>query len=235
MLPLLLLLPAAIGTSALTIPKRADAPTSTSTGFRLLVKVIKPFPDLSPPIDNQYISTAHTGAGLSTAVVSEGTSTARIWYQNGTAPAPNPELDSGILTDGGTPPAPYGIGLQGPDEFDGAVYPDEHRVDVDVGPGTPTMGVELNDEKLPVLRVHDVGGVGGKWMVCRRKIWYYYQDREFSVLRYVYGGEEAAMDECAPVELVPVCAELPELPEGSYSSHEFAVEVPCVVDAAALA
>jgi len=83
--------------------------------------------------------------------------------------------------------------------------------------------------------VRDVDGLGGKWMVCRRAIWYYYgPDREFSVLRYVYAGEEAPMDECVAVELVPICAELADLPEGSYSSHEFAVEVPCVVDAAAL-
>lgn len=235
MLPLLLLLPAALGTSALALPKRADAPTSTSTGFRLLVQVIKPFPDISPPIDKKYLTTAHTGAGLSAADVSGNATNGRIWYQNGTAPASAQEL-SGILTDGGYLPAPYGIGLQGPDEFDGTVYPKEHRVSVNVGPGTPTMGVELNDEKLPVLRVRDVAGLGGKWIVCRRKIWYYYpEDWEFSVLRYVYAGEETPTDECAPVDLVPVCAELPELPEGSYSSHEFAVEVPCVVDAAALA
>ena len=231
---LFILLPAALGTSALTLPTRADALTATSTGFRLLAKIIKPFPDLSPPIDKQFLSTAHTGAGLNAGVVSENASNARVWYQNGTAPAPAQELDS-ILTDGGTPPAPYGIGLQGPDEFDGSVYPDEHRVSVNVGPGTPTMGVELNDEKLPILRVRDVDGLGGKWMVCRRAIWYYYgPDREFSVLRYVYAGEEAPMDECVAVELVPICAELADLPEGSYSSHEFAVEVPCVVDAAAL-
>jgi hypothetical protein len=60
--------------------------------------------------------------------------------QHGTA-AQVAARETSMLTDGVTAPAPFGIGLEERGEFDGPVYPAEHRLSVNVGSGTATMGV----------------------------------------------------------------------------------------------
>ena len=234
MLPLLFVLPA-LGVLARTLPDRGNPPLSKSTGFRIVARTYDTelMPDLSPPINNWYFSTAHTGAGFSTAVLSSNASVSRLWYQNGTSLETDNDGITKVLTDGGTPPSPYGISLVRSDAPD---YPSEHRVDVNAGPGDP-MWVETNNRYgWPTLMAAG-DDWGGKWVACNRKIKYYEsQDWTFVVIRYMYDGEQPLGPEvgCTQVDLVVQCAVLNDLPAGSYSNHDHAAEVDCAVDASAL-
>ncbi|KAK0718960.1 hypothetical protein B0T21DRAFT_414978 [Apiosordaria backusii] len=72
-------------------------------------------------------------------------------------------------------------------------------------------------EPRPVL----VNGLGeGTYLVCNATVPYY--QRNFLTLQYAYESQTVP-DSCVRIELVPQCAELNELPPGSHSSHEHAL------------
>ncbi|KAK4151882.1 hypothetical protein C8A00DRAFT_16751 [Chaetomidium leptoderma] len=195
---------AAVATALPSQQPRTTTP-SQSKGFYLAAKLADGASDIDPPVNGLFLGTAHTGAGLNAAVFYTA---GRLFYQNGTAG------DSTIVTDGGTPPFPSSLTVNGPTE-------PRRILDINVGEGTANAIVETNGQ--PQL----VNGLGeGGYLACIAEVPYYRQD--FTTLQFDYSDGQAAVPEgCVRVTLVPQCAELNELPDGSYSSHEFAMDVAC--------
>ncbi|KAM5342373.1 hypothetical protein ACJ41O_013339 [Fusarium nematophilum] len=194
-------------------------PRSTSKGFKLVVNVTDHSRDFDPPIHNSFVTSIHTGAGLAlVGVIEKG---GRIFYQNGT----REERQNGqatVLTDGGTPLTPSGIALEKESK---TLY----GTTLNFGPGTP--GVQLNALDDPYTYL-----LPETFVACSEKL-DYYQGKRFIVIKQA----RITIDEndeiqrnipkgCAPVRLVPECAELEELPKGSYSSHKYALNSKCYED-----
>ncbi|KAK0655623.1 hypothetical protein B0T16DRAFT_301215, partial [Cercophora newfieldiana] len=195
---------------------------STSKGFTLIAKVTSdPSSDLASTVNNRVVIAAHTGAGFNVAVLYPSNSSGSIFYQNGTAE----QVASGetsIINDEATPPSPFGMQIQSAEQFD-VTYPTEHSITINVGYGTKVSFEDKNG--IQVLRNGlDEEGTGS-FAVCNNTVPYYHG--AFWTLMYLYPGEELAEETCVEVMLVPKCAVLEDLPEGSYSSHEFAVDVGC--------
>jgi len=199
-------------------------PSSLANGFTLVVNVTDPAKDLTPSVNGYVFTTAHTGAGLNTAIVSPGDpqQPGRVFYLNGTTNEVR-NHQSTVITDGGLPPAPYGITI-----LDSA-QETEHAISVNVGQRTVGVGLATFPDPYSYL----IASRPGSYLVCNRDIPYYQQ--AFTVVQWV----DAVVDEdtslyvthvpygCTAVRLIPQCTTLDELPEGSYSSHEFANTVKC--------
>lgn len=183
---------------------------SESNGFFLIAKITDPSRDLNPSVDGLALGTVHTGAGQDAAVFyAEGPG--RIFYQNGTAGQAQLRQTT-ILTDGGRPVFPSGICIQVPDEPRGIIS-------IKAGKGTYSTTVGSD---APAL----ANGLGaGTFLACNATVPYY--RRKFITLQYAYGAGDEVPAACAPIALVPQCTALDDVPEGSYSSHEFAQQVPC--------
>ncbi|KAI1172662.1 hypothetical protein F4777DRAFT_560818 [Nemania sp. FL0916] len=207
-------------------------PNSLSTGFRLIANVTDPATDLSPPINGQQLNGIHTGAGFNDAVVLP--ETGRVFYHNGTA-AEIRFGEGSVITDAGTPLFPEGIFVQAATEFD-ITYPAEHDVSINVGSGT--IGVSILDFPSPYFYL--TAGAQGTYVVCPRVVPYY--NAQYNVVRFAYDTFDPATalfvqnvpEGCTAVNLIPECDVLPELPEGSLSSHEFAAETKCYEDVKAI-
>ncbi|KAJ9138654.1 hypothetical protein NKR23_g8432 [Pleurostoma richardsiae] len=213
-------------------------PTSSSQGFKLVANVTDPSKDLIPSIKSWTVQAYHTGAGTNVAVLAAATdaSPGSIFYENGTAEAVR-YGDTTVLTDEGTPPAPYGIYVDGPEEYDPA-NPDLHGAVINVGQWS-RAGISQFPNPYPVL----FNGEGtGTFVACSSFVPYY--QRDLITLDYAYATFTAPdgsyeynaniPEGCAPVTLVPECAQLNELPEGSFSSHEFAATERCYDDVASI-
>ncbi|KAL2136151.1 hypothetical protein VTI74DRAFT_5204 [Chaetomium olivicolor] len=214
-----LLLTLSLAAAATALPaqqaRRTTTSPSQSKGFRLIAHLTDPSHDLNPPVNGWALGTIHTGAGQNAAVFSEPSSYSRIFYQNGTAEQVASRQTT-IVTDSGTPPFPSSLITQGAGE-------PPRIVDISVGEGTANAVVEKENEGGPVL----VNGLGeGSYMACKAVVPYY--QTEYVTLQYLYGEGGKVPEGCVRIELVPECAVLNELPEGSLSSHEFAVDVACV-------
>ncbi|AEO65526.1 68929eb6-f8fe-43de-856b-6b33db7b7f01 [Thermothielavioides terrestris] len=199
----------------------ATKPTlSHSNGFYLTARLSDPAHDLNPSIDGWTLGTAHTGAGLNAAVLYAASSGAgRLFYENGTQ-AQAVAGQTTLVTDGGTPLAPSSLIVQP------AGQP-PRIIDIDYNQGTPAAVEAAGNGLGPQL----VNGLGqGTFLACNATVPYY--GYKFVTLQYLYGepgdkGQGAVPADCVPISLVPQCTTLNDLPPGSYSSHEFAVEVAC--------
>ncbi|KAI0967247.1 hypothetical protein F4678DRAFT_447046 [Xylaria arbuscula] len=207
-------------------------PNELSTGFRLVANVTDPATDLTPSVDGWELQGIHTGAGLNDAVLTSDKG--RIFYHNGTAT----EIRYGegsILSDGGSPPFPYGIYVQGEDAFD-ATYPAEHDVTINVGSGTIGVSLLAFPDPYFYLTAH----AQGTYVACPRTVPYY--NAEYNVVRFAYDtfDQDTALfvpnvpEGCTAITLIPECDTLAELPEGSLSSHEFAAESKCYADVSSI-
>ncbi|KAK3392888.1 hypothetical protein B0H63DRAFT_456766 [Podospora didyma] len=213
-------------------------PTSLSNGFFLVANVTDPSLDLSPSINGWVFQTAHTGPPTNAAVLQAPGSSVpgRVFYENGTAEQVH-YGQSTVITDGATPPTPFGIFIQSPTEFD-ITYPTEHDLFVNAGPGTPSR---ITDFPNPYPILQNNQGVG-TFVACNNTVPYY--GYKFITINYAYatfegpdGGYEyhANIPEgCAPINLVPQCTTLNTLPPDAYASHEFAAPVRCYDDVAAI-
>lgn len=197
----------ALAAAATALPSQNRCRDTTSKGFTLTAHVTNPDIDITPSAEGLVVSSAHTGAGLAAAVLTDGTP--RLFYQNGSTAS----HESTLLTDSGTPPFPVSVQIQ--------KQTDARRIiDISVGQGSPAY----IDEKG--LAVNAFGP--GTFLACHEVIPYYNQT--FVTLQYIYGevptsGED--LGDCAVIELQAKCAELNELPDGSLASHEFAQDVAC--------
>ncbi|AEO54488.1 hypothetical protein MYCTH_2297118 [Thermothelomyces thermophilus ATCC 42464] len=208
----------------IAIPTLALAATtvtalSKSKGFNLVAHVADPGSDLSPSVEGLLLTTAHTGAGFNAAVFADADAgSERVFYQNGTAARPGGmRSKSTLLTDGGTPPFPFSMQVQSGGE-------PRRIVDISVGQGTS----HYVDARGRLVNAEDAGR-RGSWLACNAVVPYY--NETFTTLQYAYdyhrGDSPAGLEGCAAIELVARCAELNDLPDDAYSTHEFAVEVRC--------
>ncbi|KAI1377179.1 hypothetical protein F4677DRAFT_415548 [Hypoxylon crocopeplum] len=199
--------------------RRSTKALSTSNAYQLQVQLLDPAKDLDPPVAGEYLSTMHVGAGYNAAVVSTHNvpgATYTPFYTNGT------DAYTSVLNDLGTM-YPWGIHVQAPDSFD-YTFPGEHDVDINVGGGTNGIGLVASGDSVVL------GGLApGYYAVCNRFVGYVRANE--TVVRYVYEGEELP-EGCVGVQFAPLCDVLEDLPEGSWWTHDFVQEVPCVAPAA---
>ncbi|XXH03247.1 hypothetical protein Hte_009645 [Hypoxylon texense] len=208
--------------SANPILTRQEAPYPPSTfskGFKLIANVTDRAHDLSPPIHGWALQGAHIGAGLNSAVLND-TTPGMVFYQNGTLTDVYRQR-SDMLTDAGTPLTPYGIVMRYPSDADKVV-----ALGIDAGSGT--AGITLTDPPYPMT---ELSAYASQFVACKENIPYYPPDREF-VLVKAFRDQYQVPSNCVVVEFLPQCATLPDLPEGSYSTHEFANTARCFEDPA---
>lgn len=195
-----------------------DPAISSSKGFNLVISLADPSDDFDPPVQDTYVTSIHTGAGLALIGNTDDKETGRIFYQNGTE-AEYKDKQSTVITDGGTPPFPSGFTIDSEDGGDGLTY--GH---LDAGFGTPGVAL-LDDEGVSYL-------LPGYYLACYEPI-EYYQGKEFIVIRHS-DEEDDVPEQCRSVRLVPQCTKLNELPDDATSSHEYALDSPCYKDVASI-
>lgn len=193
----------------------------SSKGFKLIVNVTDPSRDFDPPINNFLLTTIHTGAGLSLVGVTK--KNGRTFYQNGTKEQRDDGLAT-VLTDGGTPLTPAGLALEAENESETLF-----GASLNFGPGTP--GVQLNSPSDPYTYM-----LPETFVACNESL-PYYRGKHFIVIKQarltIDKNNEIQRNipkGCAPIRLVPQCAKLNDLPDDSYSSHEFAINSKCYKD-----
>ncbi|KAI1086117.1 hypothetical protein F5B19DRAFT_480386 [Rostrohypoxylon terebratum] len=213
------LLSAASFVSAVPFDTRGSG--ASSTGFKLIATIVNSDKKLSVPIQGAALEGAHVGAGLNTAVLNI-TTPGEIFYQNGTAE----DVRAGkvnILTDGGTPLYPYGIGI-----YINETSP-ASPVAASINGGSGTLGVSLQAAKTGLAPgILHYGAAS--FMACDESLAYYGPSWKFAVVKAYETDKEkpiAIPENCVQINLHPLCASLPALPAGSVSSHEFANRIPC--------
>ncbi|KAI1364942.1 hypothetical protein F5Y08DRAFT_305436 [Xylaria arbuscula] len=189
---------------------RQTAVTGSSKGFNLRVNLTDTTRDLTPSIQNQYLSTLRVGTGISISTLTPS-APAPPFYLNGTAYHTTITFDV-------APVYPLSLTVAGPSEYD-ALYPAEHPIGAAVNSGTELF-LRAGE---PILFPLDQGGV---YAICQRDVVLGGQKTSIPTARYVYGNETVPAD-CAPVEFVVECAVLPDLPEDASWTHDFAFDVPC--------
>ncbi|KLU92356.1 hypothetical protein MAPG_11302 [Magnaporthiopsis poae ATCC 64411] len=236
---------AALATAAPAVTPRQTVPhyppSSVSKGFRLISNVTDPTRDLTPSVHGFALGGIHIGPPNSRSVLSpQADNTSRLFYLNGTAS----DLTLGttrIVSDGGTPPFPWGVHVQGPDEFDLPANPGSHATFINGG-STLDVGITKFPDPYSVLvnRKAEGGSAGGTFVACYHEVPYY--RRPFVVVDYAYAtvDPDTALpvvkvpEGCAPITLIPQCAVLNDLPPDAISSHEFALDQKCYEDVASI-
>ncbi|KAI2465211.1 hypothetical protein F4781DRAFT_410304 [Annulohypoxylon bovei var. microspora] len=209
---------ASLVTAAPLEPREA---TGFSTGFKLIATVVNSSKKLSVPIQGAKLEGAHVGAGLNTAVLN-ATDPGQIFYQNGTAEDVRAG-ESNILTDGGTPLYPYGLGVV-LNETDPA-----SPVAASINGGIGTLGISLETAE-PSLAPGILHYGTTTFIACDEALAYYGPSWKFAVVKALETTKEKPAiipENCVQINLHPLCATLPALPAGSESSHEFANKVRC--------
>ncbi|KAI0376517.1 hypothetical protein F5Y04DRAFT_266211 [Hypomontagnella monticulosa] len=190
----------------------------TSKGFKLIAHVTDTTKKLSVPIQGALLEGAHVGAGLDTAVLNITTS-GRIFYQNGTVEEVLAEKST-IATDGGTPLFPFGL------RVDLNASDASEPIALAINGGVGTTGATLTKH---ILQPGELKYGTTSFIACDETLAYYGPSWHFAVVKAFEAtpGAPAIPENCVPIELLPQCATLPELPAGSVSSHEFANNVRC--------
>ena len=171
-----------------------DTSATTAPNFRLVADVISD--DLEPSIQGWAISSYHIGACLGVAVVVPNTpDRTRAFYVNGTT-ADVRDGAGNILSDGGTPPIPYGFVVSQADQTD-----DQGRraVRINCGPGSP--GVSLSHSTKHAHLTYHEGSVEtrfGAWYACNTSLPF----GPAMVLYYRSRGENTP-EGCAELRLQP--------------------------------
>ncbi|KAK7430316.1 hypothetical protein QQZ08_003064 [Neonectria magnoliae] len=211
-------------TTASPVPAAAAKPKypveETAKGFKLSVNVTDPSRDFHPSIQNSFVTSIHTGAGLAlVGVIEKG---GRVFYQNGTAKE-HREGRATVITDGGTPLTPSGLKLT--KDSKSKTLSSAH---LDFGLGTP--GVQLSSTKAYSFLLPET------YVACNESLAYYRGEyfitiKQAKITKHSDGSVNRNIPKhCVPVRLVPECAELETLPKGSYSSHKYALDSQCYND-----
>ncbi|KAL8396580.1 hypothetical protein RB594_003599 [Gaeumannomyces avenae] len=232
---------AVLATAAPTLTLRQAPhypPSSLSKGFRLIANVTDPSRDLTPSVHGFALGGIHIGPPNSRSVLSpQADNTSRVFYLNGTAA--DLSLNAArVVSDAGTPPFPWGVRVQSRDEFDVPANPGSHATFINGG-SSADVGVTRFPDPYSVL-ANRKDGPGGTFVACYHEVPYY--QRPFVVVDYAYSTVDPATqlpvvevpEGCAPVALIPQCAELNDLPADAVSSHEFALDQKCYEDVAAI-
>ncbi|ERS96559.1 uncharacterized protein SPSK_01249 [Sporothrix schenckii 1099-18] len=224
----------------------ADAPvsTSTSTGVRLVADVTDPFNALAQDVQNMALQAYHAGSNYRVPMLHkpDAQNPGRVFYYD----RPAQSSSSILLTDSfsaetpanstANPPVSFGLTVQSPSDFIVPEYPHEHGVSFFAGSGDATP-VALADTGTPYGALYLLNMQGsGTFMACNRTIPYYSLETGLT-LEYLYDSDTSSLgeapvvpDNCVPIRLVLVCADLPAVPPGSESSHASAQQVSCYTD-----
>jgi hypothetical protein len=164
---------------------------------------------LSPSINDYVLTSYHTGAGQAYAVLVPNTTltSGRIFYTNGTAEEIRYRR-SNILSDGGSPPFPFGVVLNEDDS-------------VSVNAGTGTAGVNLALFPDPISRLSAVGKEG--FYACEKTL-----SSGPAVQVFTKAFEEEIPAGCADVNLLAQCS------ESTGVEHPFAAVSGCYADVAGI-
>ncbi|KAI0452622.1 hypothetical protein F5B21DRAFT_332336 [Xylaria acuta] len=206
-------------TTLISLVGAAPAPRAigSSKGFNLRVNLTDAARDLTPSVQNLYLSDQRTGAGTAISVLTAA-APSPAFYLNGTAYHTTITHDiPGVY--------PLSIVIAGPATYD-YFYPTEHPIgSTAVDGGGSELFLRAGEPILfPLL-----GDDGGRYAACYRDFVLGGAKTQILTARYVYGNETVP-DDCAPVEFVVECAMLEDLPDGSGWNHDSAFEVPCVRD-----
>lgn len=207
-----------LSTLASTFPTTRQAPiyppTQLSSNFRFVANVTDPSCDLAPSINNYVLSSYHIGAGEDYAVLIPNTTytSGRIFYVNGTATEVRYGA-SNLLSDGGTPPFPFGV----------SILPTTEAVTITAGEGQAGIGLTRFPDPVPKL----YGGQEGDGFYGCLKTAPFLPYGDAVVLFYKPYGSETP-EGCADVTLLPECS------EGSGAVDEFANTLNCYPDVSAI-
>lgn len=199
-------------------------PKQTSVGFKLVVNVTDPSRDLSPSIQNTFLTSIHVGAGLNLVGQSSDQSVSRTFYVNGTTE----EVfynQAHVISDAGY--IIEGLALQGSQNGNSAgTY-----ATLNGGSGQKSLGLTRFPNPYVYL-------TPSTYYACKEAV-QYYGGKEFVVIKNAPVAWDSTVDAtvpegCAPVNLIPQCAELAPLPEGSSIKHDFAATSECYKDVSAL-
>jgi hypothetical protein len=199
-------------------------PLGSSKGFNLVVNVTQPGADFSPSIQNAFIASIHTGAGQALVGITSDIASSRIFYQNGTSEQ-YLNGQSNLISDGGTPPTPQGLQLN----KEGTIA----TASMNFGPGSAGVRLTRTPEPYSFL-------LPETFVACNTSL-AYYKGEYFITIKQAETtvGADGAINKnvpegCAPIRLVPQCAELAALPADAYSSHEYALDSSCYQDVASI-
>lgn len=201
-------------------------PKATSDGFRLVVNVTDPSRDLSPSIQNTYVTSIHTGAGLNYVGQSADQKAARTFFVNGTAGEVH-YGQSHVLSNAGY--IIEGLG-RAPD-----AKSDKNATYITLNGGSGGPGIGLTHFPDPYTYLYP-----DSYYACKEPL-AYYGGKEFVVIKNVPititsdGQIEYNIPVgCAPVNLVSECAELTEIPDGFHIDHQFVSKAECYKDVRSL-
>ncbi|KZZ96638.1 hypothetical protein AAL_03867 [Moelleriella libera RCEF 2490] len=205
-------------------PPTALPPSSRSQAFNLIVNVTRLSRDFSPSIHTKYVNSIHVGAGLALLGIGNVTNNPRVFYVNGTT-SEFLYAASTVISDSGTPPAPYGITLQ--KDADSQIASTAH---LDAGSGG--KGIGLTRFSVPYVYLYPE-----TYAVCNESI-PYYGGRSVPIIKQFSLGVDMSSDvipeNCVPVRLIAQCAKLNDLPPNAIANHEFAYETQCYDDVASI-
>lgn len=220
------------------------ASVSTSTGFQLVVDATDPFNALATEVQNMVLQAYHAGVSYRVPVLTkpDAASPGRVFYFD----RPPQNSSSVLLTDSFSDKTPanstsnasisFGLAVQSPDDFIVPEYPQEHGAWLYAGSGDATP-VSLANTGTPYGGLYLLNEQGsGTFMACNRTIPYYNLENGIT-LEYLYDsdattpdGKPSVPESCVPIRLVLVCADLPDVPAGSQSTHANAQQVSCYTD-----
>jgi hypothetical protein len=212
--------------SAGQISAKAPPSLSKSRGFHLVINVTDPSKDFSPSVQGQQIVAWHMLAVFNRAmpVPRDGD----IFYQNGTA-SERDGWHSALLTELATNTASLNI------DWSNSTKHDMH---VDIG--SHEIGLQISEYGgYPFVSPFEPASNITTFVVCKETVQWVSRNEtdKFLALDLLLGSVDEngkfalrVPENCTPVKLLPRCAKLPDVPEGSRASHEFAQEVPCFED-----
>jgi hypothetical protein len=186
-------------------------PFNHAANFKLVADVTSS--DLSPSIQNWELTSYHISPCYDYAVLQDpaayNNAGGRPFYANGTAS----EIrfhQGNLLSDGGTPPFPYGFIVPSLNTTDG----DGRRaIAINCGAGTNQVGISTFPDPEPKLVSYAYGA--GQFYVCNATLPY-----GPAIQLFVRDFESATPDDCAEVNLIPQCV-------FDGASHPFGAEVGC--------
>ncbi|KAI1770602.1 hypothetical protein F4818DRAFT_254561 [Hypoxylon cercidicola] len=208
-----------LATPILASQQATYPPSKFSKGFKLIANVTDRSHDLSPHIHGWPLQGIHVGAGLDAAVLNN-TTPGMIFYQNGTANDVYRQ-QSDMLTDSGMPLTPYGIIVQYSGDTDKIVA-------LGIDARRATAGVTLTNPPYPMT---ELSANASQFIACKEGIPYYPPPLQFIVVKAIR-DQSKVPGNCIVVKFLPQCATLPDLPKGSYSTHQFANSARCFEDPA---
>ncbi|KAL1894664.1 hypothetical protein Cpir12675_003555 [Ceratocystis pirilliformis] len=203
----MLLLPAIFSALAMaaSIPKRDVTTTTLSTGVRFKAHVVSGPEELSQKVNNLYLNGIHVGAGYNIAGFTDfGT----IFYQNA-----SDETTGGTVLISSWPPLNINFIPQ----------TSENSL-VMISAGQPNVDVVVTEDNGALSLAP------ATWAACYEPLAYY--DDEIYIVLKNYNVSTAVPDECAVLDVLPFCAELPPFPDQGESLNLEPQSISCYVDSA---